>query len=1751
MHWFNNLGKWLSRSTRATRKQRHQQRRQRQLLLEAVEERCLLAVDAILAVDNVAPSLGLFASGVATNDNQIELRIKTPHPNSVVDVSLFENVASGGIVQIFEDVPTNNQGMAKVVTKVLQDSDYLVRARAGTMAQFFITCDDGLAQFETEASFTNKIDSQAPTATLASTATANRNAPIPVQLRFSEPVNDFALSDLIIQNGVLNANARLASATSVNTTQTEYSFFISPNAPGPVVVRLPAGIAYDAAQNRNAASNTLRIVGDSTSPTLQAIRRFNPTTANTSANQLTFRAQFSEPVNNASATDFRITGTTAGIATFTAISPTTYQITVSGGNLVNLNGTVGVDLRPTQNITDAFGNALVNREPTIDEVYTVTNNLPRVIGFTRSNPATPQTNADSLVFRARFTTDVRNVDRNDFVVTGSTASVTSVSTVSPREYLVRVSGGNLPNLNGTVGLDFSPVQNIADAFGNRLLGTEPATDELYTVDNTNPDTLAFRRTSAAQTNTNTLLFEARFGEPVVQVDAADFAVLGTSANITQVTAVSPTVYRILVSGGDLGGLNGNVDLNISNTVSISDLAGNRLLFQQPSIDEPYTVDNVRPSVLEFRAQQPTTSPTNADQLTWRVTFSEPVGDVAASDFRVTGTTATVTQVTSISNSVYDVTASGGNLAGLNGLVGLDLDGTPTIFDLAGGSLIVAEPAFDQLFTVDNGAPVLQSIARTIPSSSNTSANALSFDIAFNEVVQNFDASDLLVTGTTATVEFIVPGEGVNVRGYTVRISGGNLNALNGVVGLDLNPNHNITDAAGNRLLNQEPAVDEIYNVQNLAPRLLSFTHRVPINFTTNSDTLTFRAGFSQPVLNVDAADFVANGSTAIVTNVTPISPNLFDVTIAGGNLTNLATGTVGLNLRSNQNITNLDGIPVPTQEPSLDETYRIDNVRPTVTIAPRNVVSSPTNLARIPMVVTFSEVVFGVSGADLTLTNATVENFSGGGGTQFFFDLIGTSDGLISVDVNANGATDPALNGNLAASPFSVLFDKTPPVLQSIVRQTPAATITNANTLVFRATFNEPVARVNGADFVVTGSTASVSNVTAISTTVFDVTIAGGNLADLNGVVGLNLRATQNIADLASNNLPLVEPTIDQTYTLDNTAPVVESISTSGNNPTNQSPIPIQIRFSENVTGFTATDVVVANGTIQNFSGSNRDYTFEIVPLTSGTVSVSVPGNVASDIVGQTNTPSAPFSVVFDSVPPVLSSIVRQLPTNATTNSDTVIFRATFNEDVQLVFSNDFSVVGTTSPISNFVAISPRVYDVIVNGFDLATMNGTVGLNLSTSAVITDAVGNLLPIVEPAVDETYLIDNTAPTVTLSSQFGTITNQTPIPVSVTFSESVTDFDATDIQLSAGTLQNFSGSGQNYSFEIDVLFTGTIDIDILANVATDAAGNENLAAPRLSISFDNVAPVLNSFTRQIPTNAVTNANSLTFRATFNEDVTNVSVDDFSVSGTSATVTNVTQVTANTYDLRVSGGDLNAFEGVVGIDLAFGQDISDFFGNTMLSNEPGIDETFTLDNTRPQPTIFLNSANPTNQSPIPIQIDFGEDVLNFTAGDISISNGSVLTFTPQTSGIFLVEIDPGALLQGDIVVSIAANVADDLAGNTNLASNVLTIKFDRVAPTATLTYLPPSPGANTLGNVQIDFSEAVSGLANTDFSLLLDGMPVLLSGATISSSSGTGFLLNLSAIPKQAGTYILTLRVAGTEIADLAGNLLQSPVTINWVH
>ncbi|OJJ15873.1 hypothetical protein BKI52_36755 [marine bacterium AO1-C] len=331
---------------------------------------------------------------------------------------------------------------------------------------------------------------------------------------------------------------------------------------------------------------------------------------------------------------------------------------------------------------------------------------PTVTSIDRQTPGTSPTNADAVTFRVIFSEDVQNVDNGDFMVAGPTGAGIGVTPVNASTYDVAISGGNMASLNATVTLTLASSPTIQDLVANALTNTTPTgtNNNTFVIDNIAPNVVSFtRKTPTNQiTNADQVTFLATFSEDVQNVGMADFAATGPTGAVISVTQVTASTYDVQISGGDLAALNGTVGLNLAGGAVITDLAGNALPVAEPTTDETYTMDNSAPNTVSFTRGNPTNAVTSADQVTFRVAFDSQVINVDAADFEVTGTTATITSVTEAVVGQYDVVVSGGDLATLNGTVGLNYAAGVSITDQAGNALTGGEPGTDETYTMCNG-----------------------------------------------------------------------------------------------------------------------------------------------------------------------------------------------------------------------------------------------------------------------------------------------------------------------------------------------------------------------------------------------------------------------------------------------------------------------------------------------------------------------------------------------------------------------------------------------------------------------------------------------------------------------------------------------------------------------------------------------------------------------------------------------------------------------------------------------------------------------------------------------------------------------------------------------------------------------------------------------------------------------------------------------------------------------------------------
>lgn len=351
-------------------------------------------------------------------------------------------------------------------------------------------------------------------------------------------------------------------------------------------------------------------------------------------------------------------------------------------------------------------------------------------------------------------------------------------------------------------------------------------------------------------------------------------------------------------------------------------------------------------------------------------------------------------------------------------------------------------------------------------------------------------------------------------------------------------------------------------------------------------------------------------------------------------------------------------------------------------------------------------------------------------------------------------------------------------------------------------------------------------------------TVSGGNFANVltddRGQPAIPVPPTP-----AETNLPgAADPTVTLIERPDATVVSMDV----GTTPTNTSDGTWTVTFSSPVSGLSASHFSLVN------AGLVAPSITSVTPATpaptttwavvasygtgSGTLGLNMVNDSAALSHDITNLPFTGLVYTIDRTPPAISSFVRLTPVGQNTNADSLVFRATFSESVTGVGSTDFSVNGTTTATITSVSGSGSQYDITVSGGDLASFNGTVGLNLSTP-VISDAAGNFLPNTEPVTDEAYTVDNAVPTVVISSTTGNPAPNAVIPVTVTFNESVTGFDLTDITVAGGSKTNFAGSGAVYTFDLTPSGPGVIvTADIAASAAQDAALNNSSAATQFS-------------------------------------------------------------------------------------------------------------------------------------------------------------------------------------------------------------------------------------------------------------------------------------------------------------------------------
>ena len=312
-----------------------------------------------------------------------------------------------------------------------------------------------------------------------------------------------------------------------------------------------------------------------------------------------------------------------------------------------------------------------------------------------------------------------------------------------------------------------------------------------------------------------------------------------------------------------------------------------------------------------------------------------------------------------------------------------------------------------------------------------------------------------------------------------------------------------------------------------------------------------------------------------------------------------------------------------------DDNYSFKYVNGVLTIeedvtVPSVVVSTTslnlTNIASIPVTITFSEAVSGFTIQDLTLVNGTATNFVAVNESTYTVTIIPIINGIVSVSVGTGVAADPSNNPNTASNLVSVAYDNASP---TVVVSTTVSSITNSSPIPVRITFSEAVTGFAIGDLSIVNGT--VRNFVSISATTYTVDLVpSSNGSVLISVPASSAKDAAQIGNTASNIIAIE---------FDNRSPSV-SFSSIYSDSTFFPSFPVIIQFSEPIIGFDLADIGLINANAEDFQKLNdSSFTVTIKPGVGGMVTVSLGAGDVTDAATNSNLAAEDFRIVYFPLP--------------------------------------------------------------------------------------------------------------------------------------------------------------------------------------------------------------------------------------------------------------------------------------------------------------------------------------------------------------------------------------------------------------------------------------------------------------------------------------------------------------------------------------
>ncbi|AZC34584.1 Ig-like domain-containing protein [Pseudomonas chlororaphis] len=1237
------------------------------------------------------------------------------------------------------------------------------------------------------------IDTVRPTATIvvADSALSAGETSL-VTITFSEAVSGFTNADLSIANGTLTA---VSSSDGGITWTATFTPTVGISDASNLITLNNTGVTDVAGNTGSGTTNSNNYSIDTVLPTATIVIADNALKiGETSLVTITF----SEAVTGFTNADLTIANGTlsavsssdGGITWIATFTPTTGITDTT--NLITLDnsGVTNASGNAGSGTTDSNNYAIDTVRPTATIV--VADSALRIgetslVTITFSEAVSGFTNADLSIANGTLS-----------AVSSSDGGITWTATFTPSASISDTT--NLITLNNT---------GIADLSGNAGTGTTDSNN--YAIDTVRPTAtivVADSALSAGETSLVTITFsEAVSGFTNADLSIANgtlTAVSSSDGGITWTATFTPTV-----------GINDASNLITLNNTGVTDLAGNT--GSGTTNSNNYSIDTVLPTATIVIADNALKI---GETSLVTITFSEAVSGFTNADLTIdNGTLSAVSSSDGGITWIATFTPTTG-ITDTSNLITLDNSGVTNTSGNAGSGTTDSNN-----YAIDTVRPT----ATIVVADSALGVGQTSLvTITFSEAVSGFTNADLTIdNGTLSAVSSsdggitwtatLTPAAGITDTSNIIQLNNSGIQDLSG------NTGSGTTDSNNYAVDSQRPTATIVLSDSSLKA----------------GETSVVTITFSEAVTGFDNSDLtVANGTLSAMSSsdggITWTAT--FTPTAGITDLSNLIT-------LNNTGITDLAGNSGTGSTNSAN--YSIETLVPTATlvIADTALKAGETTLVTI----TFSEAVSGFTNADLTIANGTLSAVSSSDGgitwTATFTPTVGISDTSNVITLNNSGVTNASGNAGSGTTDSNNYVIDTARPTATIVVANPILPI--GETSLVTITFSEAVSGFDNSDLTVSNGTLSAVSSSDGGITWTATFTPNVNVSDATNLISLNNSGVSDAAGNAGSGSTDSNNFIIDTGRPTATIVLADTALKAGETTT------VTITFSEAISGFTNSDLTVANGTLGALSSSDGGVTWTAtftpaINISDSSNQITLNNAGVIDAVGNTGsgtTDSANY--VIDTVRPTATVVVAN-PMLAV--GDTSLVTITFSKAVSGFDNSDLTVAnGTLSAVSSSdggitwtATFTPNTN--VSDTSNLITLNGSG---------VTDASGNTG--LGSTDSNNYLIDTQRPTATIVVANSSLGVGQTSSVTITFSEAISGFTNSDLTVANGTLSALSSSDGGRTWTATLTPTANISdtsnlISLNNGGVSDSFGNTGTGSTDSNNYAINTVPVANPPTQQ---------------------------------------------------------------------------------------------------------------------------------------------------------------------------------------------------------------------------------------------------------------------------------------------------------------